>query len=70
MERIRQSVMCWSDTAVILQEIDDQGRLVYDFGTQHYCRDFDRIKRWTKANEVKDMTMDNLWWGGKGVENV
>lgn len=56
--------MCWADTGVILQEIDREGRLHYDFSTQHYCQDFEKVKSWTEGNAVVDIQMQNLWWSG------
>ncbi|EPE30615.1 hypothetical protein GLAREA_03582 [Glarea lozoyensis ATCC 20868] len=63
LERLRHSISCWGDTTVILEFIDEPYTKV-DFGTLHYCRDFDRIGQWIKENGVKEVELDNLWWGG------
>jgi hypothetical protein len=50
IERLRQNVMCWEDTSLILQEINpnpplgSEGQLLFRFDSCHRCRDFDRIK--------------------------
>ena len=74
LERLRQMVMCWADTSVILQEYDpdppegQEGRLLFHMDSYHRCRDFDRIKKWTENNAVENVTMNNLWWGGRMQE--
>ena len=62
--------MCWSDTGVLLKAFDPdppkghEHRLVFDMGTYHNCRDFERVAEWTGRNGIQSVTMDNLWWGG------
>ncbi|EHK98255.1 hypothetical protein M7I_6022 [Glarea lozoyensis 74030] len=31
---------------------------------QNHTQDFDRIGQWIKENGVKEVELDNLWWGG------
>ncbi|SPQ23033.1 64a0ad20-e7e3-43d1-b9e2-d08983336c34 [Thermothielavioides terrestris] len=76
LERLRQAVMCWGDVGAITLYYDDHGKpnempgsesdrdVSFDFGTLHYCRNFDTLNHWTKRNGVQSVTMDNLWWGG------
>ncbi|KAK4240936.1 hypothetical protein C8A03DRAFT_41566 [Achaetomium macrosporum] len=72
LERLRQAVMCWSDTGSLIKYWPDKNAaadrpgevLHYDMGTYHYCRDFDKIQDWTRANSVKSVRMQNLWWSG------
>ncbi|RYC61794.1 hypothetical protein CHU98_g4406 [Xylaria longipes] len=48
LERLRQAVMCWSDSGVVIrytkatEEFDKKWML--DFGTYHNCRNFDRLR--------------------------
>lgn len=65
------STKCWADSGVVLTYFLDSSasdpKLHYDFGTKHYCRNFDQIEDWTKENAVKSVTMQSLWWSG-GVD--
>lgn len=69
LERLRHSITCWGDTTVILEFIDEPWTKV-DFGTLHYCRDFEEIRQWTKESAVRHVTLDNLWWGGIAWNNL
>ena len=61
---------CWGDVGSILLHhggnttASGHDDTVFDFGTLHYCRNFESIVEWTRENGVKSVTMDNLWWGG------
>ena len=63
LERLRHSITCWGDTSMILEHIEEPWTKI-DFGTLHYCRDFNKIRRWTAENAVTELTLSNLWWGG------
>jgi hypothetical protein len=68
--KVRQAVMCWADMGVLMKYFDPrpgndhEDRLLFDMGTYHNCRDFERIKEWTEENAVEGLKMDNLWLGG------
>jgi hypothetical protein len=72
LERLRQAVMCWADTGVLIkywpnaeQAARRPGEMQhYDMGTYHHCRDFERIRDWTEENGVREVKMQNLWWSG------
>jgi hypothetical protein len=50
----------WSKPAPAEKEF----QLLFDMGTYHYCRDFEKIATWTRKNAVSSVKMDNLWWSG------
>ncbi|KAB8250685.1 hypothetical protein BDV35DRAFT_388779 [Aspergillus flavus] len=67
-DRLRTSVLCWSDIVPVLQEYADDDLhthvVKYDFATKHNCRNFAGIRDWTLRNGVKEVEMNNAWWGG------
>jgi hypothetical protein len=67
-DRLRTSLLCWSDTAPVLlehtEDIMHESVIKYDFETKHICRDFEAIRGWTLENGVKGVTMGNAWWSG------
>ncbi|KAB8229847.1 uncharacterized protein BDW43DRAFT_302806 [Aspergillus alliaceus] len=67
-DRLRTSLLCWSDIVPVLQEFEDDRLhthvVKYDFATKHKCRNFEDIRDWTLRNGVKGVEMDNAWWGG------
>ncbi|KAI2994338.1 transcriptional regulator family: Fungal Specific TF [Aspergillus niger] len=72
IERLRHAIMCWGDVGAVTlyyngettSETELFRDVSFDFGTLHYCRNFDSINQWTKENGVGAATMNNLWWGG------
>ncbi|KAI1264677.1 hypothetical protein F5Y18DRAFT_389778 [Xylariaceae sp. FL1019] len=68
LERLRQAVMCWADSGVVIKyaEVteDLRERWILDFGTYHNCRDFDKLQAWTHNNAITSVSMQNLWWSG------
>jgi len=69
VERLRHTLMCWSDLGTILQGLEEEPgkepRSFLDFATLHKCRNFDAVRDWTVANAVRAVKMDNAWWGGR-----
>ncbi|KAE8317681.1 hypothetical protein BDV41DRAFT_572563 [Aspergillus transmontanensis] len=67
-DRLRTSVLCWSDIVPVLQEYADDDLhthvVKYDFATKHKCRNFAGIRDWTLKNGVQNVEMNNAWWGG------
>ena len=74
LERLREAVMCWADTGVLLKYFNpspkegEENQLVFDMGTYHYCRNFEKIRAWTEENAVDSVVMENLWWSGGGED--
>jgi hypothetical protein len=68
LDRLRHDFMCWADTGLNFYSTQwDQaaGKVVrkgMDFGTLHYCRNFDVITSWTSDNGVRDVLMDEDKW--------
>ena len=58
IEALRLNLMCQSDIGVFtfrdFPELYDQGieDVWPEFATQHVCRNFDDIRKWTNANAV------------------
>jgi len=59
LQRLRVAFMCWSDVTPILKPVDAHGDIISngDLRTLHYCRDFDRILRWTERNGLIDRNL-------------
>jgi len=70
LERLRHAVMCWGDAGVLIKYLDPhpnegrEERLLFDMGSCHNCRDFEKIEAWTVEHSVPGIRMNNLWWGG------
>ncbi|KAI0151864.1 hypothetical protein GGR57DRAFT_470578 [Xylariaceae sp. FL1272] len=68
LERLRQAVMCWADSSVVIKYADVaedfKKRWMLDFGTYHNCRNFDKLQAWTRNNAITSVSMQNLWWSG------
>ncbi|KAJ5410364.1 uncharacterized protein N7487_004723 [Penicillium crustosum] len=66
---------CWGDVGAVTlyyngDTTTEEGSfrdVSFDFGTLHYCRNFETIDKWTKDNGLKGVVMDNLWWGGNNI---
>ena len=56
--------MCWGDSTPYLHEIlrGPEGLVInVDFGTVHYCRDFDALLAWQKDHGDLDTLIDGGW---------
>jgi len=57
LDIIRQVLMCNVDTGVLGQVWTQQVNMKYpqafpDFNTQHFCKNYDAVRRWAEAHQV------------------
>jgi hypothetical protein len=57
IETLRISLMCTSDVTPMLLPLNSNasGGFALDFGTEHKCRNFEKIAKWEDENRAMDL---------------
>jgi hypothetical protein len=63
IEALRISLMCHADTTpylIINDPTAPQGTRA-DFSPHHKCRNFDRVREWTRENQLSNPRVPGMW---------